>query len=393
MSQPPSSRTRDQFDDLDLLVIGLGSVGSFALRHAARIGLSVLGVEQFGLEHDRGAYAGESRLYRTLYHEGADYLPLLQDAREEWLDLQKAGRRRLFLETGVLSIAADDAPQLRGVKDTAESYDLPNRRLSAEELHREFPQHHKLGQDVGILDQLGGVIRSEAGVAEAQRQAVAAGAAVLTDTPVHSLRHTPGGVEAQVGDRTVRASAAVIAAGSWTPKLVPQLTPALSARKITLTWFAPSDPANFTPEVCPAFIRDFQSEEGTTHLFGVPTLDGTLVKVGVGDVWNDPPEERAPDDLPRHLPEDALREIGETVHSLIPDLPSRPSRHSVHMDLFTPDRRALLGLISDNVAVAAGLSGHGFKLAPTFGKLAVESATGSGPSLDISSFDPLRFSS
>lgn len=371
----------------DVVVVGLGSAGAFALLHAARQGLKVIGIERHGLEHDRGAYSGESRLFRVLYHEGPGYLPMLLSAREHWLELEKGGRRPIFEKTGVLSIAADEAPELQGVKATAEAQSLPHQKFSTEQLRASYPQHGNLTDEIGILDELGGVLRPEAGVAEAQRQAISAGAEVLTESAVTAFREESEGVVIEHEGGALRAGAAVIAAGAWTPELLPQLSPALESRQIVLTWFAPDSPMEFGTENFPAFIRD----TGGTHLFGVPTLDGALVKTGVGDIWDHLPYARTPNSLSRFLPPEELAPVGEAVHSLLPQLPARPSRHSVHMDLFTADKRALLGPVGERVSVAAGFSGHGFKLAPIFGQLALESALGHEPSYSLDEFDPFRF--
>lgn len=60
----------------DVAVIGLGSMGSMTIWQLARRGVSVIGFEQFGIGHDRGAAGGDTRIFRTAYAEGAEYVPI-----------------------------------------------------------------------------------------------------------------------------------------------------------------------------------------------------------------------------------------------------------------------------------------------------------------------------
>ncbi len=73
----------------DVIVIGLGGMGSAAAFHLARRGIKVLGLEQFTPAHDRGSSHGESRIIRQAYYEGAEYVPLILRAYELWEELEK----------------------------------------------------------------------------------------------------------------------------------------------------------------------------------------------------------------------------------------------------------------------------------------------------------------
>jgi tRNA A37 threonylcarbamoyladenosine dehydratase len=53
----------------DVIVIGVGSMGSSACYHLAKKGYKVLGLEQFDIPHDLGSHAGQSRLIRKAYGE------------------------------------------------------------------------------------------------------------------------------------------------------------------------------------------------------------------------------------------------------------------------------------------------------------------------------------
>jgi choline dehydrogenase-like flavoprotein len=64
----------------DVIVIGLGGMGSAAACHLARRGQRVLGLERFGPAHDRGSSHGGSRIIRQAYFEDPAYVPLLLPA-------------------------------------------------------------------------------------------------------------------------------------------------------------------------------------------------------------------------------------------------------------------------------------------------------------------------
>ena len=53
----------------EYIVVGCGGIGSAALYWLARTaGAEVLGIEQFGLGHDRGESQDHSRIIRLSYH-------------------------------------------------------------------------------------------------------------------------------------------------------------------------------------------------------------------------------------------------------------------------------------------------------------------------------------
>ena len=55
--------------DVDVLVVGLGAMGSAALYRLAQRNAAPLGIEQFHVGHARGSSHGPSRVFRTFYHE------------------------------------------------------------------------------------------------------------------------------------------------------------------------------------------------------------------------------------------------------------------------------------------------------------------------------------
>src|SRR5262245_65636170 len=88
----------------DVIVIGVGGMGSAAAYELARRGLSVLGLEQFDLVHDRGSSHGLTRVIRKAYYEHPSYVPLVRRAYERWYDLEQRTGKRLLTECRCLNV-------------------------------------------------------------------------------------------------------------------------------------------------------------------------------------------------------------------------------------------------------------------------------------------------
>ena len=98
----------------DVIVVGLGGMGSAALAHTASRGRRVLGLEQFQPGHDQGSSHGKSRVIRLAYFEDPAYVPLLKRAYELWRSLESKTGRRLLQITGGLMIGAPDSDVVAG---------------------------------------------------------------------------------------------------------------------------------------------------------------------------------------------------------------------------------------------------------------------------------------
>lgn len=349
----------------DVVVVGAGTVGAMALWHLSReTGTRVVGIEQYGRAHGRGSFAGESRLFRVAYKEGDVYVPLLREARRLWHELQDEAARSLFLPVGALSIGAPDQPEMQATLATIASHDLPHRVLDQHDLREAFPPHAPREGDIGILDTQGGGLRPEASVLGALDLAERAGVDMLYHCPVLDIEVQRGGVVVRTAQGAISAGVVVIAAGSWASELVPALAELVSVRQLALTWFMPRDIGAYEPERFPVFMRDI----GTAHVFGAPSLDGYSVKVSPGH--DGMAQGRRVSDLPTTLSSRQLRLLGLRIREFFPDMNPEPVRFSSHHDAYTEDRVPIIDRSADGrVVMVTGLSGHGFKFAPVFGRL------------------------
>lgn len=352
-----------------VVVVGLGSMGSMALWQLAKRGVDVLGIEQFGRVHTYGAYAGESRLFRVAAKEGQLFTPALIRSRELWLELGAAYGQHPLLTAGALSVGPAGHPDLQSTLRSIGEFDLPHQTFDAAELRTRYPQFHVEDDDIGVLDTLGGAMRSELGVAAATDQALAHGADVRYGTTVLAVEPGRDGVRVVTSTGEVVADRVVVSAGPWTTRLLPELADIVKVVTYSLIWFIPRHIEMFTPDRFPGFMRDLDG----VHAFGIPTLDGYSIKatpnmdLGLVEDW---------DDRRKTLTDEQLTWAGVEMQKMIPDLIPHASRWSVHGESLAANKMPIIDTVADgSIVVATALSGNGFKFSPVWGEMLADLAT------------------
>ncbi len=123
----------------DVIVVGLGGMGSSAAYHLAARGRRVLGLERHQPAHDEGSSHGGSRIIRQTYFEDPGYVPLLLRAYELWEKLATDARREVYRLTGGLFIGPPDCMTVAGSLRASRQWDLPHEVLDATEITARFP--------------------------------------------------------------------------------------------------------------------------------------------------------------------------------------------------------------------------------------------------------------
>src|SRR4051812_29119919 len=98
----------------DVIILGLGAMGSAAAYHCAARGARVLGLEQFDIPHSLGSSHGHTRMTRTAYYEHPDYVPLLRRANELWRELERRTHTTLLHQVGGIYMGPADGEVVPG---------------------------------------------------------------------------------------------------------------------------------------------------------------------------------------------------------------------------------------------------------------------------------------
>ncbi len=376
---------------VDVVVVGLGGIGSAAAWQLARRGASVVGLEQFELGHVRGASHDTSRILRRSYHTPA-YVRLAGEAYADWAALEGESGERLVTRTGGVdlfppgaTIPADD------YTSSMRAEGVPFTTLTPGDVTARWSSMTVPAGTVALMQEDTSIVPAGRSTRVLQRLAARAGARLHAESPVTSVvAHDDGTVSVVAigaAAATFRARHVVLAADAWTNHLLAHLGTSmpLTVTREQVTYFAPSRPGRYSADSVPVWIwMDDPS------FYGFPTYDeggsAALVKAGQdvgGAVTTVDSRSFAPD-------QEAERRLTHFVHSLLPGVGS-PTSTVTCLYTLTPDRDFVVGPVPEHGSVLVGLgAGHGFKFAPTFGRLLADLVTAGSTTSDITAFAPDR---
>src|SRR5687768_6329592 len=98
----------------DVIVIGLGAVGSAACYQLSKQGASVTGIDRYSPPHSLGSTHGETRITRLAIGEGEQFVPFAVRSHEIWRELESETGADLMTTTGGLIMSAASGHTLHG---------------------------------------------------------------------------------------------------------------------------------------------------------------------------------------------------------------------------------------------------------------------------------------
>lgn len=377
----------------DVVVIGLGIMGSAAIWALAKAGVRVLGVDPGGPTHCNGSSHGATRIFRRAYWEGANYLPLLNLAHEGWNTLQSSSDKELVIPTGGIFIGPRNTGVVGGSLLTAVEGKVPHEHWDAAEIRRNLPQFQVADHMHAVYEPGAYAIAAEDARLHMLNQSVQQGATLWYGTAVEAINSSHSGVELKTrsGD-IIEAGTAIVTAGPWVAqKLLPELASFLEPKRVPIYWFdpQPGHENQFGREAFPVFLYEY--DDGSL-LYGIPAGVSTErgVKIGfhnrqqlAGDV----------DDLAPPIDDSMKQTISTRIGTTFPGLGRQPTRGKWCFYTMSTDESFLLGASERlaNVYFASACSGHGFKFATGIGNVLSAMAQRKTPLVDIRHFHHGRF--
>ncbi len=381
----------------DVIVVGLGAMGSATAYQLASRGARVLGIEAFTPAHELGSSGGLTRIIRLAYFEHPSYVPLLKAAWAQWPQLEAESDEDLMRVTGGLYIGRRGGAVLEGSLLSAQTHGLAHELIDADESRSRFPVL-ELDDDMQTLHEpLAGLLFPHRCIGAHLRLAEQRGAELHFEERVSgwSTDEYGSGVTVTTDRGTYTAAKVVVAAGAWLGKLVPEVAADLRVERNPLFWLRPvAQPELFAPDRLPVWIMELDDEYA---FYGFPTLSASQASAeqGAKVARHHGGRPVDPDTIDREANADDEQVVRGFMKNYMPLANGEKLDSRVCMYTNTPDFNFMLDFHprDDRVIVASPCSGHGFKFSNVIGQICADLALTGRTDFDIDFLRIDRFGS
>jgi sarcosine oxidase len=371
----------------DVIVVGLGAMGSAAAYHLALRGQRVLGIEMFQPGHDQGSSHGYHRMIRHSSFKDDGYVPLAARAFELWHDLEEASGKTLLTMTGEVRLLDEMRfpHELAAVKIMAARGFLE--QLSEADLRERFPGFRLHEGMSATYEANAGYLRSEEGIITHCELAMRHGAEIRTGEEVTGIAPDGNGVRITTTHGSYAAQRAVLTPGCWAPELLAILgidLPMQVERRVN-GYFQPERPDLWSLEQgAPDFLLTV--EEGS--FYGMPAVGDVGLKIGLSA---GPPT--TAHTIRRTVDPEEIALLRDVLDRYMPGASGEEVRHITCMCTYTRDMDFVIDHHPEHgqIVIACGMSGRGYKFAPVVGEVLADLAVNGVTRHDIAFLAADRF--
>lgn len=354
-----------------IIVVGGGTFGVSTALELRRRGYAVQLLEPGPLPHPDAASTDISKVIRLDYGADEFYMALMEECLALWREWNEEWGETVFHETGVLYLAGQpmkagdfEYDSLQILEKRGHKVDM----LDPTEVARRFPAWNADHYPEGYYNPQGGWAPSGRVVALLAKAARAAGVEIVEGARMAALLEEGGRVKGILAedDAEYRADGVVVAAGAWTPYLLPFLQDVMWPTAQPVMHFRPQPAAPYEAAVFPVWTADVDE----TGWYGFPVqADGTLKVANHGPGWRRDPRR------PRELPKGTEARFRAFFEEALPGLAKATrigERMCFYCDTFDGDFWIARDPERPGLVVSTGGSGHAFKFTPLLGRITVD---------------------
>ncbi len=349
-------------------IVGCGIFGTTAAVELRARGWDVTLVDQGSAPHPKATSNDANRVVRPDYGSDDFYVDLALEAIDGWHEWNRTWDEPPYHEDGFLLLARES---LRPGTFEGDSFErlsargIPLERLDGEAIRARFPAWRTDDYPAAYHNPRAGWTEADRVLETLLRLATAAGVRIRPDAPMRGLVEDDRGVAGIIledGER-LEADVVLLAAGPWTPPLLPELGNVMWPSGQPILYFQPDKADAFRSPVFSPWAADIAN----SGWYGIAALADGRVKVashGEGlrvDPGADLKVPPATEPIFRAFLARALPGLAEA--------PAAGSRLCVYCDTWDGDFWIDHDPRRPGLVVATGGSGHGFKFAPVLGPI------------------------
>ena len=379
--------------NFDVIVAGLGAMGSATLYQLSKTNLSILGIDRFNPPHDRGSSHGETRITRLAVGEGEAYYPLVAESHKIWREIEELTGLDLLHKIGCLIFTeGQENSFLHGDNffdetiQIAKKYGIRHELSDFDSLCEQYPQIKFTENAYGYFEFEAGYLIPEKCIESNLLLARKLGANIAYDEKIIKLEYKET-IRVTTNKNIYECAKLILTLGAWI-KQFPEFNNIFKVFRQVFYWFDVEIPEQqYTRGNLPVFIR--AGEDALNSYYGFPII---YPKQGMKIGTEQYELESNPDRVNRNIIEEETRMAYELFSKNFHIKP-RCLRSKTCLYTVTPDYGFVIDYHpeSNDVLVASPCSGHGFKHSAGIGKLLAQWVTDDELLLDPSPFRLDRF--
>lgn len=369
----------------DVIIIGLGAMGSAASYYLSKNGVKVLGLDTYEPPHKLGSSHGHTRVIREAYHEGTSYVPIVKRAYELWNELDHEIEDKLILEYGGMYLG-DDGKYLSDAKKSAKKYDIPIKEFSSKEIKEKYNILNPPNNFKGLLENRSGAVFPEKAISNFLSKSINNGSSHNYNEKVIGWGKQSKFYKVETDKNNYFAEKLIFSSGAWIKNLVPSLKLPVKIERQVLFWFDPiKDKDKFHYSNMPNTGWDL---DNGMEFYTQPNIENKGFKVAMHHNGKFISE----NDLNRESNADDLSIVKNFLEEYIPLANGKLIDSRVCVYTNTPDFDFIIDFYpnDENIIICSPCSGHGFKFTPAIGEICSEFVINNGTNYDLSEFSIKR---
>jgi sarcosine oxidase len=370
-------------------------MGSSACYHLSKRGYKVLGLEQFSITHENGSHAGQSRIIRKAYFEHPGYVPLLSRAYEGWKNLEEETGEQLYFKTGLLYSGRADNEIIKGVKESASLYNIDIETPDKALVEKKYPQFKIPGGFDTVFEPDAGFVTPEKTIRLYAGLAKKYGTIIQTNEKIIEWKKEGDVVVVKTNKGTYHSNKLIIAAGVWAGKLIPGFANKIKVTRQFAGWVKPKHPERFSLNDFPCWMIADENIPGCYYGFPMLSTEKFGPPEGLKLAHHYPAIITDPDNVNRTVTDKDVENLKYAMNKYFPGEFDGILSGKICLYANSPDENFIIDQLpgyEENVFIACGFSGHGFKFVPVVGEILSDLAIDGKTKLPIEFLNAKRFS-
>ena len=369
----------------DVIIIGLGAMGSAASYYLSKNGVKVLGLDTYEPPHKLGSSHGHTRVIREAYHEGTSYVPIVKRAYELWNELDHEIEDKLILEYGGMYLG-DDGKYLSDAKKSAKKYDIPIKEFSSKEIKEKYNILNPPNNFKGLLENRSGAVFPEKAISNFLSKSINNGSSHNYNEKVIGWEKQSKFYKVETDKNNYFAEKLIFSSGAWIKNLVPSLKLPVKIERQVLFWF---DPIKYKDKFHYSNMPNTGWDlDNGMEFYTQPNIENKGFKVAMHHNGKFISE----NDLNRESNANDLSIVKNFLEEYIPLANGKLIDSRVCVYTNTPDLDFIIDFYpnDENIIICSPCSGHGFKFTPAIGEICSELVINNGTNYDLREFSIKR---